>query len=72
VVGERKAGIYTRAKVSSSWQDQLGREESGSGRSEWMGKCGGGMYKRRVSGCGRVIVCRVVCPFGHSLISSPY
>jgi hypothetical protein len=28
-----------------------------------MGKCGGGRYKRRVSGYGRVIVCRVVCPF---------
>jgi hypothetical protein len=53
VVGEMRAGIYTRAKVSSSWQDQLGREESGSRRSEWMGKCGGGRYKRRVSGCGR-------------------
>jgi hypothetical protein len=22
-----------------------------------MGNCGGGRYKRRVSGCGRVIVC---------------
>jgi hypothetical protein len=38
-------------------------EESGIGRSEWMGKYGGGRYNRRMSGYGRVIVRRVVGPF---------
>ena len=30
------------------------------GGSEWVSRCGGGRYKRRVSGCGRVIVYWVV------------
>ena len=33
------------------------------GGSEWVRRCGGGRYKRRVSGCGRVIVYCMVVPF---------
>ena len=33
------------------------------GSSEWVRRCGGGRYKRRVSGCGRVIVYCMVVPF---------
>ena len=33
------------------------------GGSEWVRRCGVGRYKRRVSGCGRVIVYCMVVPF---------
>jgi len=34
----------------------MGRGAAGSGGSEWVSRCGGGRYKRSVSGHGRVIV----------------
>ena len=45
-----------------------GRTNGGGGHqvvggSEWVRSCGGGRYKRRVSGCGRVIVYCIVVPF---------
>ena len=40
---------------------RAGRTNGGGGDqvvgcSEWVRSCGGGRYKRRVSGCGRIIV----------------
>jgi hypothetical protein len=45
---------------------RAGRTNGGGGHqvvggSEWVRRGGGGRYKRRVSGCGRVIVCCMVC-----------
>ena len=39
-----------------------GRGHQVVGGSEWV-RCGGGRYKRRVSGCGRVIVYSMAVPF---------
>ena len=58
-----RRGIYTRAGVCSSWQDQWGMGASGSRRFRVGEKVWRGRYKRRVSGCGRVIVCCMVVPF---------
>jgi len=38
----------------------IGRGQQVVGVSEWVSRCGGGRYKRRVSGRGRVIVYWVV------------
>ena len=38
----------------------IGRVQQVVGGSEWVSRCGGGRYKRRVSGRGRVIVGWVV------------
>ena len=40
-----------------------GRGHQVVGGSEWVGRCGGGRYKRRLSGCGRIIVYCIVVPF---------
>ena len=56
MVDWKRTRIYTGDEVYSRWWDQWEGGPQVVGSSEWVSRCGGGRYKRSVSGRGRVIV----------------
>jgi len=60
MVSEQKTWYLYRGRGLLEVAGPVGRGQQVVGGSEWVSRCGGGRYKRHVSGCGRVIVYWVV------------
>ena len=63
MVSEERTWYLYRGRGLLEVAGKIGRGQQVVGGSEWVSRCGGGRYKRRVSGCGRVIVYCMVVPF---------
>ena len=60
MVSEERTWYLYRGRGLLEVVGPIGRGQQVVGGSEWVSRCGGGRYKRRVSGHGRVIVYWVV------------
>jgi len=60
MVSEERTWYLYRGRGLLEVAGPIGRGHQVVGGSEWVSRCGGGRYKRRVSGRGRVIVGWVV------------
>jgi hypothetical protein len=55
--------VYTVSGFAQDGRANGGGRHQVLGGSEWMGRCGGGRYKRHVSGGGQVIAYGSFVPF---------
>jgi len=63
MVSERRTWYLYRGRGSFELVGPIGRGHQVVGGSEWVSRCGGGRYKRRVYGRSQVIVYWMVVTF---------
>jgi len=65
---EKRTWYLYRVRALLEVAGPIGRGQQVVGGSEWISRCGGGRYKKRVSGRGRVIVYWVVVSFSFEYV----